>query len=122
MDEKTNNKELIIGIDDAGRGPVIGPMVLAGCLIYKEVEEELRRAGIKDSKLLTAKKREELAEIIKEMVIDSHFIILSPAEIDTGMGFGVNLNEVEAIAAAGIVNKLAEKLNEAQKKRFNCYN
>lgn len=116
--EGRNNKPLIIGIDDAGRGPVIGPMCLAGVLIPREIEEEFRRAGIKDSKLLTAKKREELAEIIKQTAIDYHFEILTPAEIDTGMGTGVNLNEVEAMAAAAIINNLAGKLNEEQKKNL----
>src|SRR5574343_587154 len=107
-EEEKNGKELIIGIDDAGRGPVIGPMCLAGVLIHKEIEEELRRAGIRDSKLLTAKKRDELVSIIKEMIISFHTELLSPEDIDTGMGIGVNLNEVEAMAAAKIINKLCE--------------
>jgi ribonuclease HII len=113
-----NNKPLIIGIDDAGRGPVIGPMCLAGVLIPREIEEEFRRAGIKDSKLLTPKKREELVEIIKQTALDFHFELLTPAEIDTGMGIGVNLNEVEAMAAANIINNLAGKLTEEQKKNL----
>jgi len=117
MEEK-NNKELILGIDDAGRGPVIGPMCLAGVLIYKELEEEFRRAGIKDSKLLTPKKREELAKIIKETCINFNFQLLSPVEIDTGLGMGVNLNEVEAIACAAIINNLASNLKEEQKKNL----
>jgi len=116
--EEKNNKELIIGIDDAGRGPVIGPMVLAGVLVRKEVETELRRAGIKDSKLLTAKTRDELVKTIKEMILDFHYQIITPAEIDTGFGMGVNLNEVEAIAAANIVNHLCKNLNEEQKKNL----
>jgi ribonuclease HII len=116
--ESKNNKPLIIGIDDAGRGPVLGPMCLAGVLIPKEIEEEFRRAGIKDSKLLTPKKREELVSIIKQTAIDFHFILLSPAEIDTGMGIGVNLNEVEAMASANIINHLAGKLTEEQKKEL----
>ncbi len=116
--EGRNNKPLIIGIDDAGRGPVIGPMVLAGVLIAREIEEEFRRAGIKDSKLLTAKKRGELADIIKQTAIAWHSEILSPAEIDTGMGKGVNLNEVEAMAAASIINTIAAKLSDEQKKNL----
>lgn len=113
-----NNKEFIIGIDDAGRGPVIGPMVLAGVLIPREIEEEFRRAGIKDSKLLTPKKREELAEIIKQIAISYHYELITPAEIDTGMGKGVNLNEVEAMASASIINNLAGKINKEQKKNL----
>lgn len=117
-EEDGNNNELILGIDDAGRGPVIGPMVLAGCLILKEIESEFRRAGIKDSKLLTAKKREELAEIINQTSLDRHHVILTPVEIDTGMGIGVNLNEVEAMASASIINYIASKLSEEQKKNM----
>ena len=56
MDTK-EAKELIIGIDDAGRGPLIGPMALAGCLITKDMEKEFKELGIKDSKLLPAKKK-----------------------------------------------------------------
>ena len=43
-------KELMLGIDDAGRGPVIGPMILAGCLISKDSEKKLRKFGVRDSK------------------------------------------------------------------------
>jgi len=111
-----NNRPLILGIDDAGRGPVLGPMCLAGVLIPKEIEEEFRRAGIKDSKLLTPKKREELVDIIKQTALDYHFELLTPEQIDTGMGIGVNLNEVEAMAAAKIVNHLADKLSSEQKQ------
>jgi len=48
---------LKLGIDDAGRGPVIGPMVLAGCLIDEKTEEEFKKIGVKDSKQLTGQKK-----------------------------------------------------------------
>jgi ribonuclease HII len=57
---------LKLGIDEAGRGPVIGPLIIAGCLIDEKFEEELKNLGVKDSKKLTRKKREEL-----ELEIDS---------------------------------------------------
>jgi len=112
-------KELILGIDDAGRGPVIGPMVLAGCLIDKETESEFKEIGITDSKLLYRKKRTRLCKKIKESAIAYHTHSISPAEIDTGMGIGLNLNEVEALAASIIIKELTKKLSSEDKRNLN---
>ena len=97
---------LKLGIDDAGRGPVIGPMVLAGCLINEEVEKEFKALGVKDSKQLTDKRREFLAEIIREKAETFELIIIHPDEIDGKNAEGVNLNDVEAFATARIINKI----------------
>ncbi len=97
---------LILGIDDAGRGPVIGPMVLAGCLIDEKTEKEFKKLGIKDSKQLTQKRREFLEKIIKEKSETFEIIIIYPNEIDGKNDKGVKLNEVEAIACAKIINKI----------------
>ena len=100
--------DLILGIDDAGRGPVIGNMVLAGCILNQEVEQELRELGVMDSKLLTRKKREKLIEIIKKKATGFQTHKITPSEIDTGMGIGLNLNETEAMAAGIIINELVK--------------
>ena len=62
MKDKPEKSEFILGIDDAGRGPLIGPMALAGCLINPEIETEFKKIGVKDSKMLTPLKREFLAK------------------------------------------------------------
>jgi len=98
--------ELILGIDDAGRGPVIGPMILAGCLLDKKLERELEILGVKDSKQLTAKRREHLAELIREKVEAFEVVVIFPKEIDGDGGERIKLNEVEAIACAKIIDKL----------------
>ena len=108
--------QFLIGIDDAGRGPVIGPMLLAGVLIKKELEKEIKAEGVADSKLLTPKRREGLIDFIKSKSIGWKFHMVTPAEIDTGMGIGLNLNQVEALAAGTIINELTAKLNEQEKK------
>ena len=97
---------LNLGIDDAGRGPVIGPMILAGCLVNPDVEAEFKKLGVKDSKQLTQKRREFLADIIKEKAETFEVEIIHPNEIDGRNGEGIKLNEVEAIACANIINKI----------------
>jgi ribonuclease HII len=104
---------LILGIDDAGRGPVIGPMVLAGCLIEEEHEKELKKIGVRDSKQLSQKRREFLAEKIKEKAITFEVVIIPPEDIDGNSETErIKLNELEAIACANIINKINKGFNK----------
>ncbi len=98
--------ELILGIDDAGRGPVIGPMVLAGCLVNEAMEKEFKKLGVKDSKQLTPKRRAFLADVIREKAENFEVVIVYPDEIESNNISGTNLNEVEAIACAEIINRI----------------
>ena len=105
----------VIGIDDAGRGPVLGPMILAGVLIEEKDNKILQEWGAKDSKLLTPIKRKQ----VKEKIINQykyHIEQSEPIEIDES----TNLNYLEAIKAAKIVNKLTEDLNEPVKVIIDC--
>ena len=52
---------IVIGIDEAGRGPVIGPMVMCGFATDEKTDKKLREMGVKDSKQLSPEKREKLA-------------------------------------------------------------
>ncbi|VVB82659.1 Ribonuclease HII [uncultured archaeon] len=97
---------LVLGIDDAGRGPVIGPMVLAGCLIDDKVEKELKNLGVKDSKQLTQKRRVDLAEKIKSLAETFEVTLAYPEEIDGKNHDGINLNALEAIKMAEVINKI----------------
>lgn len=97
---------LILGIDDAGRGPVIGPMILAGCLIDSKHDRELKNLGVKDSKQLTQKRREFLEEKIKNLAQSFEIVLVSPSEIDESVNNDNNLNSLEAIKMAEVVNKL----------------
>ncbi|MFA5992936.1 MAG: ribonuclease HII [Candidatus Pacearchaeota archaeon] len=100
---------LVIGIDDAGRGPVIGPMVLAGVLASEEIEKEFVKLDIKDSKMILPNKRTRLAEEIKLRALAIHTVIIPVYEIDGKDNDNLNLNDREAIAAAQIINKLNKK-------------
>ncbi len=97
----------VVGIDEAGRGPIIGPMVICGVLIEEGQEKELEALGVKDSKLLSPSARERIAKVL-EKKYKFHRIILSPVEIDSYVGNGKlkNLNTLEAEQAAKIINAL----------------
>ena len=99
---------LNLGIDDAGRGPVIGPMVLAGVLVNSDVEKEFKKIGVKDSKQLTPKRREHLANIIKEKAETFEIVLVYPNEIDENLSdpSKPNLNTLEAIKMAEVINKI----------------
>ena len=73
-----DNLLLIAGCDEAGRGPVAGPLVVASCILPANFNDEL----INDSKKLTAKNREKAYELIIKNAIDFSIIIISVEEID----------------------------------------
>ena len=68
----------VCGCDEAGRGPLCGPVVAAAVILPREIEIE----GLNDSKKLTEKKREKLFDIIKEEAIAYAIAEASPEEID----------------------------------------
>ena len=100
---------LICGIDEAGRGPVIGPLVMCGFVIKEEDEKELVRLKVKDSKLLTKNQREFLFDKIKDVSAKYKLIVIEPQEIDRAVYYhdGLNLNKLEAQKSAEILNELA---------------
>jgi ribonuclease HII len=70
------NRELpLCGIDEAGRGPLAGPLVMAGVVLKRPIE------GLMDSKQLTEKKREALFALIKETAL-YHIVSFSAEKID----------------------------------------
>jgi ribonuclease HII len=101
--------KLKLGIDDAGRGPVLGPMILAGCILKEEDESELKKLGVRDSKTLTQKRREFLAQKIQEVAVAYDIKKIYPNEIDFSLNSGTKLNELEANKMAEIVNVLSKK-------------
>src|SRR3989338_9160258 len=98
---------LICGIDDAGRGPVIGPMIMAGVLIEDIDLDKLKTIGVKDSKLLSQTRREELFKEIIKIVKDYKIIKIYPEEIDKALFSNTsNLNNLEGEKMAEIINYL----------------
>ncbi|MEM1549543.1 MAG: ribonuclease HII [Candidatus Methanomethylicia archaeon] len=102
---------LIAGIDEAGRGPVIGPMIIAGVMFKEEDCIKLIEIGVKDSKILTPERRQKLYQKITELSVNWTYEVITPKEIDqavfyrkrTGIGL---LNKLEAEVMAKIINRL----------------
>ncbi len=79
----------ILGLDEAGRGCVLGPLVVGGFVWEGEDQAPLREVGADDSKLLTAPKRAEVREKLQKLG-EGHVRRVEATEIDAG-----NLNELE---------------------------
>ncbi len=90
---------IVAGIDEAGRGAAVGPMVVAIFAIDSAKVEELRRIGVKDSKALTRRAREEVYELLLRLDARHAYREVQPSEIDASVrssgGKGLNALEVE---------------------------
>ena len=90
---------LTAGIDEAGRGCVIGPLVVAGVMFREERIQVLIRLGVKDSKLLSPKKRESLALGINREAESHHIVKIAPKEIDKAVESGRKLHKLNRLEA-----------------------
>lgn len=93
----------IVGIDEAGRGPVIGPMVVCGVAVSEEKLEKLEKFQLKDSKRLTRGRRKVMARRIKK-IAECHSIHIQAKDIDNLRANNINLNEIEKIAMKKIID------------------
>lgn len=102
----SKGKAVICGVDEAGRGAVIGPLVIAGVSVMEKDVPKLRRIGVRDSKELTPAQRERLASKIEEIARDIVIMKVGPCKIDSYSRQGVNLNRVEAMKMCSIIDCL----------------
>jgi ribonuclease HII len=98
---------MICGIDESGRGPCFGPLVVAGILINDDAE--LVRIGVADSKQLTPKKREQLAPMIQKIASKYELIVMPASDIDD-LRRTMTLNELEVFMYSKIIEKLRPDL------------
>ncbi len=98
---------LICGMEEAGRGPLIGPLVMCGLVVDEKDEKKLVELGVKDSKQLTAKQREKMFDEILKISKAHKIILLSPSDVDLAVeSDSNNLNWLEAQTTAKILNEL----------------
>lgn len=92
--------EYIAGSDEAGRGPLAGPLVVAACILPKGYSNEL----INDSKKLTDKKRRYLFEIIKKDALAYHIEVIDIETIDK-----INIYQASKLGMKICLEKLSIK-------------
>ncbi|MFA6036369.1 MAG: ribonuclease HII [Candidatus Micrarchaeia archaeon] len=98
---------LVAGADEAGRGCVLGPLVIAVAVAKEEAAAGLKAAGVKDSKLLSASARERLALLVRKecgVLVEK----ITAEELNVLMKKKVSLNEIEAMRIARMLAKLGE--------------
>lgn len=98
---------LVGGIDEARRGPVIGPMTICLALATRENEEKLRVMGVKDSKLLTPAQRERLAVEIRKLC-KIHLAKVTAKHLNEQMKLK-SLNAIEADYMTELIKGIPKK-------------
>lgn len=116
---------LVCGVDDAGRGSVLGPLVIAGISIDKSKIKKLMAIGVKDSKQLSPKSRENLYDEILSLVDSYHVVKIPPGTIDRNVNKNL-LNQLEANYMAKVIKKLRANSSyvdscDVNPKRFGLY-
>lgn len=99
--------KIIVGLDEAGRGPVLGPLVMVALAVKEEDKQKLEWLGVKDSKQLSSEIRNELFERIHEIAHDFRVEVIEPDAIDLSLKDpGTNLNWLEGETSARLVSEL----------------
>jgi ribonuclease HII len=100
--------KLIAGVDDAGRGPIIGPLVIAGVLVPEEQQQALKTLGVRDSKLLTPEVRTKLEPKIRRIALKVSLVEAQPNEIDEIVLHGGRLRKLNFLEAKMMANVLTD--------------
>jgi len=101
---------LICGVDDAGRGSLLGPLVIAGVSLKRSKIKKLSKMGVRDSKKLTPAARERLYKKIIEHADDYYITRISPKTIDRSVKKH-QLNLLEAKYMAKVIAKLKPNIS-----------
>jgi len=99
------NFQTVAGIDDATKCPCIGSIFVSGVIANPKILRKWKKLGVKDSKLIAAKKRAQLEKIIKETALGFTVAQITPAMIDDK---SYNLNDWEML----IVLRIAQELQK----------
>ena len=103
---------IIGGGDEAGRGAVVGPLVVSVVCVSKGKERKLAEIGVRDSKLLTRRKRDFLFDEIMDLCEEVKYYPITNEEINSAMRSGVSINQLEAMRFAQLVDGLQSNVKK----------
>ena len=98
--------ELVAGVDEVGRGSLFGPVVAAAVILYRGDNPVYRIRGLRDSKLLPAERREELAVQIRQ-----HCVAWAIAAVDSARIDQINIYQASHLAMLHAVQQLSPAAN-----------
>ena len=98
----------VAGIDEAGRGPMIGPLIICGVLLDPDKISELNKMGARDSKTLSPSRRQTLSKKIRGLATKIEIRSVSAADIDR-LRKRTTLNEIEVAEFVSVVKSLKPK-------------
>ncbi len=101
LKEMNLGEEIVLGIDETGRGEDHGPLVVTGVLADKNKVREAR-----DSKKIVREKIDEKAELVKKKAIAIKTVVVKAKEIDERRRKGETMNSIQAKAIDGIVEEM----------------
>lgn len=104
-----SNTEYVVGIDEAGRGPLVGDMFVVGVVCRGDKLGKLQALGVRDSKMLTRAMREKLFQLIVGIIDEYYVVRVPPEKIDAE-----NLNNLYLKALSEIVKYFIERYNVSE--------
>ncbi len=99
---------IYIGVDEAGRGAVVGPLVIAAIAYRRDAIDRLKNLSLRDSKQYTPRRREELLNTILDLAETYKFVVIDPETINQEMCNGVSLNIIELRRVAELAEEILE--------------
>ena len=98
-------QKLVAGVDEAGRGCVLGPLVICIAIVEEEKEQLLKKIGAKDSKLLSPSARGRLQHKVREICVEAQCIHITAKQLNELMPHH-SLNEIEAMKVAELLSAM----------------